>query len=451
MNIPDKSQSLGGVDVGSPIIKKALAFSLTDGIFCSVMVAMAETFSVAAAVKLNAPAMTIALLGSAPLLVGSIGQFFLPLFLHANNTRKQYVVTSVRVQALFLILAGLTGFLPAPYNAWFFVFAFILYGSSGNLFGGIWMSWLRDSVPQNVRGRHFAWRNRFFSMTQLICALTAGFIARKYSSETVPWLFFTLIFFIGSLFRFGSSLFLSWQYDPKPYNLPNKKHVFNFKPSKNFLWFCSSVALLQGTTAIAGPFFNVWFLKDLNFNYLTFTISSACTILGTFVFLPLWGKLIDAIGTSRVLRITGLFCAFVPVLYCFFPTAYAIWIFNFYSGAVWGGFNIANFNYLLRATEKEHTDHYIAFTSAATSTCLFVFGLLGGYLATHLPTFFEYQLQSLFFISFVGRLIVVLVLFRKFKQPEMSVDSGTLEIVHEASGYKSGIEIIRQIFRIIIK
>jgi MFS family permease len=444
-------QTLGGVDVGSPLLRKALIFSLADGMLCSVMVALAETFSVAAAVRLQAPAMTIALLGSAPLLVGSVGQFFLPLFLNKNETRKHYVVTSVRIQAVFLILAGFTGWFPAPYNAWAYVLAFIMYGSSGNLFAGIWMSWLRDCVPVAVRGRHFAWRNRFFSLIQLVCAITVGILSRKYSSENAPWLFFTIIFFIGSLFRFGSAQCLSWQYEPRVTELPGRSQVFGFKPSRNFLWFCASVALLQGTTAIAGPFFNVWFLRDLKFDYLTFTIGTACMILGTISSLPAWGRLVDAIGTSRVLRLTGLICAFVPVPYIFGSSPFLVWGANFFSGIAWGGFNIANFNYLLRTTEKEKSDHYIAFASAATAIGLFVFSLLGGFLSTRLPTLFNYQLQTLFLVSFSCRLVVVLFFFRKFRQPEMRVEAGTIEIVNETAGYKVGMEILRQVFRTVKK
>ena len=408
-------QTLGGVDVGSPLMKKALVLSLTDGCLSSVMQALTDTFGVAAAVKLNAPAMAIALLGSGPLLISSLGQFFVPLFLDAKQTRKRYVVASVRFQAAFLILAGLTGWLPAPANAFAYVGAFVVYGASGNLFGGLWTSWIRDCVPGRVRGRHFAWRNRVFNLVQLACALTAGIVSRRYSSQNAPWLLFTVLFFTGGLFRFGSGQCLHLQHDPHPSRLPHKSQVFGFRPSKKFFHFCLSAGLLLGATALSGPFFNVWFLRDLKFNYLTFSINTSCMILGTFAFLPLWGRLIDGIGASRVLRVTGLMAAVVPIPYLFASSPLAVWSFNFYSGVAWGGFNIANFSYLLHLTEKEKSDHYIAFASAVTAIATFVFGVLGGFLATRLPVWFDWQLQSLFALSSLLRIIVVLVLFRLLK------------------------------------
>jgi MFS family permease len=417
--VSTNKQTLGGLNVGSSRIRQALICSLIDGSLCSVMTAIADTFGVAAALRLNAPVMTIALLGSGPLLIGSVGQFFLPLFLNPGVSRKRYVVSSVRVQATFLMLAGLTGLLPAPYKAWAYIAAFVLYGSSGTLFAGIWTSWIRDCVPPPVRGRHFAWRNRFFSLVQLSCAILAGIIAHKYTSQNAPWMLFTLLFFTASLFRFGSGQFLNAQFDPKPLNLPQRSQVFGFKPSKTFLHYCSSVALLVGATALAGPYFNVWFLRDLKFDYLTYSVSSACVVLGTISFLSIWGRLVDSLGNVRVLRITGLMCAFVPLPYLFASSPMAVWLFNFYSGVSWGGFNIANFNYHLHISEKEKSDHSIAFSSAATALATFTFSLAGGFLATRLPVLFGWQLQSLFGASFLLRLIVIASLFRFFKGEEI--------------------------------
>jgi MFS family permease len=418
---PKNRSIVGGLDVGSSRIRQALIVSLIDGSLCSVMTALTDTFGIAAAVRLSAPAMAIALLGSTPLLIGSVGQFFLPLFLKTTQTRKFYVVASVRTQATFLILTGLIGWLPSPYNVWGFLLAFVAFSSSGNLFAGIWTSWIRDCVPKKIRGRHFAWRNRIFSLVQFSCVVIAGVVSRHYSSQNSPWLLFAVIFFTASVFRFGSGQFLFWQYDPAPANLPSKSQVFRFKPSKRFLHFCVSVALLQGTTAMAGPFFNVWFLRDLKFDYLTFSLTTAGMVLGTILFLPYWGRLIDGIGITRVLRITGFLCALVPLPYLFTSSPVIVWMGNFFSGIAWGGFNIANLNYLMHLSEKEKSDNSIAFASAASAIATFAFGLIGGFLSTRLPTIFTWQLQTLFGTSLILRVCVVGGLFRLFARGEQNV------------------------------
>ena len=106
-----------------------------------------------------------------------------------------------------------------------------------------------------------------------------------------------------------------------------------------------------------------------------------------FVFAAV-GKTPHTCGNARAIRITALMCSLVPIPYLFATGPFAVWLFNFYSGVSWGGFNIANFNYLIRMTEKEKSDHYIAFAAVTTAVSTFVFGLLGGFLSTRLPVIF---------------------------------------------------------------
>jgi len=78
-------------------------------------------------------------------------------------------------------------------------------------------------------------------------------------------------------------------------------------------------------------------------------------------------------------------------------------------------------------TEKEKSDHYIAFAAVTTAVSTFVFGLLGGFLSTRLPVIFGWRLQSLFGLSSLMRIIVVLVLFRLFKDEKVSAKAEPAE------------------------
>src|SRR5689334_14107267 len=93
--LEEEKQTLGGVVVGPPAVRQALVLSFWDGTFATVMVALTETFGIAAAVSLHAPSMAIALLGSLPLLMGSLGQYFLPAFVDMRRARKKHVLLGV--------------------------------------------------------------------------------------------------------------------------------------------------------------------------------------------------------------------------------------------------------------------------------------------------------------------------------------------------------------------
>jgi len=430
--------TLGGVPVGQARVKKALTFSLCDGIFANAMIALTDTFSVAAAIYLKAPAVAIAMLGSLPLLLSSFGQFFLPHIINPQKGRKLYVIRSTTMQSIFLAAVACSGWIPHQLNSWYYVTVLALAGFSGNLTSGLWIAWMGDLVPSQVRGRHFAWRNRIFSITQLFCAISAGLLLRHYSSANAPWILFASVFFTASFFRLVSTYFLSCQYEPVP-----SKKIQSVNTTKSpripghFIYYSIATALMQGAVAMAGPFFSVWYIRDLKFDYFTLSAVSAATVLGTIASLPLWGKLADTIGNRRVIMATGFMISTVPLPYIISNHAWQIGFLNFYTGVCWSGYNLSNFNYLLLAAGLDNQDKKISLSVAVTGICVFAFSLLGGMVATRLPAIFGWQLLSLFLLSSLLRFLVFGGLFLNL--PKYEPDSKPANIFHFIPGYRSTI------------
>jgi MFS family permease len=438
----DASATLGGIAVGSPAIKRALVFSLWDGITATVMVALTETFGIAAAVALKAPPMAIALLGSVPLLLGSLGQYFLPAVADVHASRKRYVLWGVGSQATLLFVTGLTGFLPRSLAAWAYVGAIVMAGVIANIPAACWTSWMGDLVAQEIRGRHFAWRIRVCAIVQLVCALTVGLCAANYTSSNAPWLFFTAIFTCAALFRFVSFQMLKRQYEPK--SQATKTEGWRARPTPEFRRFALATGFVQAASAMSGPFFTVWFLRDLHFNYLKLAMAGCFSLLGSILSLTSWGWLADRYGNSRVQRIGGLLVCLVPVPYCFFSHHTAVWAMNFFGGICWAGFNLASFNQLLNVSENQNRTSLIAFASSVTGVMVFALTLLGGLLSTRLPTLFAWQLQSLFFLSAAMRLVAVAML-PSFV--EVRVDRASTDLFNEIPGYRVGLGILRNVYR----
>ncbi|MBN1577285.1 MAG: MFS transporter [Chitinispirillaceae bacterium] len=438
---------LGGVSIESPRYRHALLFSLWDGIFANAMVALVETFGIAAAVFLDAPAIAIALLGSLPLFISSFGQLLIPLFINPASGRKKYVLRGTTWQSIFLLLVACSGYLPEEVRAWAYVLLFALYGFAGNVVSGFWIAWMGDLVPHTVRGRHFAWRNRIFSITQLLCALTAGLISRRYTTTTAQWLLFAIVFFGAGVFRMLSAVMLHKQYEPPVTASPNGRCFKSiFKQPRPFLFYCIAAALVQGSTSIAGPFFNVWFIRDLHFNYFMLSAVAAATILGSIAALPFWGGIADSFGNRTVIIITVLLIATVPLPYIASNKPWQIWVLNFYTGCCWSGYNLSNLNYLLLAAGKENPEQNISFAVAVTGIFNFVFSIAGGYLATRLPHFFHYQLHSLFLLSSMMRFLVfglLIIRYPRYETPKRHA----LDLFFQIPGYRGGLGLLRNSFR----
>lgn len=443
----EERPTLAGMYVGPPVIRRALLFSFWDGVLANGMIALQETFGIAAAVSLNASAMAIALMCSLPLLLGSIAQFLVPTFADPAKGRKHYVLWGVRMQAAFLFLAAFTGFLPPSVAPWVYAGAFVMAAVSANSTGVYWVDWMGDLIPTTVRGRHFAWRSVWFAWMYLACSLLAGMVARKYTSHDAPWLLFAFIFAGASLLRFGSYAFLRKQYEPVAQKAREVFNPFRFRPGRDFVTWCVATSAFGAAAAMSGPFFSVWFLRDLHFDYLTLAITLSSTVLGSIAFIGFWGKMADNFGTSKVIWISGLMVTIIPLPYLFTENPHLIWAFNFYSGATWAGYNLANFNHLLSATDKRQRSHYIAFASLVGGVLGFAFTLLGGFLATRLPPLMGYSLRSLFLLSAVLRLTICLGFYWKFREYREALPRRSREVFMEIPGYRVGQGLFRNFFR----
>lgn|GEM_PF-638980 len=439
--------TLGGVHVGPPVIRKTLLFSFWDGIMANGMQALNETFSIAAAIALRSSAMGIACLSSMPLLIGSIAQFLLPAFADPAKGRKYYVKWGVRSQAFFLFLAAFAGWLPEGYASWAFISLFGLSMVSAHMLGPYWMAWMGDLIPGPVRGRHFAWRSVFFSWMYLSCSLVAGSAARSYDAHNTPWKLFACVFLTAAALRTVSYLFLRLKHEPPAAMAPEAFSPLRFRPGRDFVLFCLATGLFQGAAAMSGPFFNVWYLQDLRITYLDLAIALAMTVLGSITFAAFWGRMADNFGPARVLWISGFLIALVPFPYLIFQETLAIWILCFFSGAVWGGYNLANVNHMLNATDKSQRSHYLAFGALVVGVIGCAFTLLGGYLATRLPVLLDWRLRSLFLLSGVLRLAIFFVFFGRFREYLTTLSRNSADVYMELPGFRMGAGMMRTVFR----
>ncbi len=439
--------TLGGIYVGPPLIRGALLNSFRDGLAANGMIALNETFAVAAAVSLLASSMGIALLSSLPLLLGSLAQFFLPAWADPKKGRKHYILWGVRLQCAFLFLAGLSGWLPGTWAPTAYIALFVAASVSASMTGPYWVAWMGDLMPESARGRHFAWRSVFFSWSYLSFSLTAGIISRRYGAHNAPWLLFACVFTAAAGLRLISYFFQVRQYEPVSTVALEAFAPLRFRPGSDFIRYCLATGLFQGAAAMSGPFFAVWYLRDLHFSYLFLSIGLCLTVLGSIAFAGFWGRIADNRGASRVLWISGLLVALIPLPYVFSSNRWIIWAACFYSGSTWAGYNLANFNHMLNATDQQHRSHFIAFGSLVIGLFGCAFSLLGGFLATRLPVIREWPLQSLFLLSSVFRLGIFAVFFGKFREYREAFPKHPMDIYMELPGFRMGAGLIRTVYR----
>ncbi len=79
-----------------------------------------------------------------------------------------------------------------------------------------------------------------------------------------------------------------------------------------FIVYCSLINL---TTLIAGHFFAPYMLRELKFNYITYTIINSASTLTTLGFMTWWGRRTGRAGSIKILKLTSFMIPFVPIMW----------------------------------------------------------------------------------------------------------------------------------------
>jgi hypothetical protein len=124
-----------------------------------------------------------------------------------------------------------------------------------------------------------------------------------------------------------------------------------------------------------------------------------------------------------------------------------VWLINAGAGVAWAGYNLVSFNHMLSASEGKNRARLTAYASTVTGTVVFTMTLLGGFLATRLPTLFAWQLQTLFLVSALVRLATFSFFFPRFHEYAPPVGQSAQDLFNQIPGYRVGLGLLRNFFR----
>ena len=385
--------------------RRTMNLSIMEGGLYSSMVGFAQYFITPFAIALGLSSFSIGLLRSFSALSSAAGYYLGLWLVKFEKTRKKYISKLIFYQSYLLLSLIAIEFLPFDQSVLLIAIysAFMLLGSA---ISPIWTGLMRDIVPKDSRASYFGNRNKIAGAFEVVSSIMAGAILTFLTNN--PMLGFGLVFFFGFAFRFLSGKLISKHWDPQA-TLPKPKPQLSFINNK----YLNNLTLLSAgmlfATNIAGPFFAIFMLRDLNFSYMEFTLATLASTFGVLVTQPYWGKLIDRYGTRLVLFSTSILIPFVPLLWI--PAsdlAYVILI-QIYSGATWAGFDLAIFNMLLKISPSKSVESYSASLNGLSVLASFFGGIFGSFLVLALEGVsfgLIGGLQLIFLLSGVARFVI---------------------------------------------
>ncbi len=395
-------------------VKQSLRLATFDGAAFSAMAGLTQNFITPFALALKATTAQIGLLASIPNLMMAVSQLAAPDLTDRAGSRKRLILPVVFIHALMWIPILLVPYIfPEPKIWWLIVFVIIsaVFGSLGN---PAWGSMMADLVPMKIRGRYFSFRARTVGLVALVFSFAAGGILELFADNL--FLGFAVIFGAAAIFRMLSFHFLSNMYEPEytcsRENSPNIISICKNLGSTNLGRFTLYVALISFATSLAGPFFAVYMLRDLNFSYLTFVFLTSANAVANLAFQTFWGRRADKYGNVRIVKITSRLMPLIPIIWLFNSHPLYLAGAQIYSGIIWSGFTLASTNFVYDASDSGDRAKHIAIFNAVNGVAGCLGALMGGFIAPHVPVIFNHNLQTMFLLSGIMRGTVVFFLLR---------------------------------------
>ncbi|MFW9952311.1 MAG: MFS transporter [Candidatus Thorarchaeota archaeon] len=405
--------------------KKTMRISIAEGSFGVFSSILVDNYVIPFSLSINSSPFQVGVLTSFGNFISPIGQLIGACAIE-RKSRKFTLLSGILGQAsiypFFLIIALLfqIGILQ-QYLPWILIGFFLLYMLSAGIMNPPWFSVMGDIVPEDYRGRYFAKRNLITNSIGLIGILILSFSLDWFDFQGVLFFGFVLIFILGLITRLISALLFTQHYYP-PFNFERMDHVktsdfFKELPKSNFGKFTLFVSLLIFGQWIAGPFFSIYMLNDLHFDYSIYIIINlSSSFVGLFIF-PLLGKISDKYGNVILIKIGGLIIPILPLLWLFFNTPLGIILGpQLLSGIGWTAFNLATANFIFDNIASKKRGKYIALYNLLLGIAITMGGLLGSFIITFIPIDFMNQYHFLFLLSSIVRVFVVIMFWHKIEE-----------------------------------
>ena len=243
-----------------------------------------------------------------------------------------------------------------------------------------WTAWVRDWVPQKLRGAYFGKRNSWIS------AMTFGFLLlvtaalHKFSDSLSPyvWILGSMVFlrFLGIVWmqniHSGSKVKLEAQ--------PLLKSLSECLAAPGLVYFILFSAWMNFWMSCTGPFTAVFTFEELNVAPSTFALMTAISTVTGFFGWTFWGRVADKAGAIPVIAMGTFLWELSNCLWPFLVPANS-WL--LYPMFFWGGFFsvsffMGSFNLLLNLVPEKSSIAAISLHLAVTASAMAIAPILTG-------------------------------------------------------------------------
>ena len=342
------------------------------------------TFVTGLALWFGAGPLTLGVLVALPF-VAQAGQLAGPLLERKLGSRRRFVVPAFALgRALWLIpallcLSGMRGAMALHWVA-LSLLVMALFSSAG--VNG-WTSWMADVVVPAQRGRFFGARTAAVTLATMVLVPAGGIGLDAMRAQGREGLGHGLLAAAAALAGCLGGLLLLRLPDAVPAVLApatSESLTRRLWRRRGFRRVIALFSLWNISIGMPAAFWTVYMLHYLQMSFFLVTIH-ASLILGVRVLCTgLWSRLIDQVGSQRVLVASAFGAALIPLLW-FLPgpgRIWPIWIEACISGFFWTGFGQSAFLQPIIVLGPEERSRGLALFNVVTGAAMFLASVLGG-------------------------------------------------------------------------
>ena len=430
LTLPGRMQETTSTNSQSRSVgERGLRYGLRDGACQAVTQGSGEQYLSAFALLLHASPFQLSVLSALPQLIGTGAQLVSVKLLQWFPNRKALISAGTVGQAFAWIPIVLLPLLIPQWGPWLVVCGAAAYFACAQFTAPAWNSLIADWLDQHERGAYFARRAQVVASLSFFALCGAGWVLSLWQHSAAAWWGFVLIFALAGSARLLSALALSPVQDIHPTAHQEAQQgfrgFFRLSATKDFRRFLLFSGLMHASVLIAGPFFVLYMLQDLQLSYIGYGGWLAAGLLGQLLTLQAWGQFGDRFGNKAILSITGFTVPILPMLYLVSTNLGFLLAVNFLGGVIWAGLALGLQNYVFDSVRPEERAKAIALYSTVNAIGWSVGALLGSWLVESLPVRIEWagvilqpasNLPFVFFLSGVLRLLVSSSLLGSFHE-----------------------------------
>jgi MFS family permease len=408
----------------TPEVKHSLRVCVKEGVAAQVMAGIFDYYLVPLAIFLNASAQQIGSLISVPHLLASFCQLFAVQWIAFAGGRKALLTKGCFIQAVFLIPISILPFYDFPGRMYVLLGLIVIFRVVGSILGPAWGSMVSSYLTEEHRGSYFGKRMQIINIAELISLGFWGLFLTWMNKSSIAMGFF-FVFLSAAVVRFISFFYMR-QMVELPVAPQAKEDRFTFWMfirrfrESNFVKFILYTAAVTFSTQLAGPFFSVYMLKELNFSYASYMAVSLVFVFTGLLTFPIWGRHADVVGNAKILKLSGFMIAVAPLLWPFAHNPWQMLFVEAFNGLAWGGFNLCCANFIYDAVSPSKRVQCLGYFNLTSGLAIFFGATLGGFLATRLPYTNGSQLVTLFLLSSALRFSAYFFLSKHFNEVRSS-------------------------------